>query len=593
MGAKGLHFLADKVDGHRRLTEGEEARLRANLAEARKEAKIANSRFDELEVASAEVAALLQQAEGQVADALATLDLAQMDAARFRREALDQRKAAEAAKQAHRDAAGILEGTKAALTALELCCSTQAADLLAAQSQLEHATHRQTELAGQGEEAMERALEAQERLQFAISALDEATTEATQLRSALKTAEESHQRQKEAAKKAVDRKQQELDDGKHHIAEMEAQHSSETAQHSKQLSALRNELASLERRHITMSAATEQRIGELEAQNRLNMQTLTNSKAEVEEAGERIRSLQAALEKAEATQQSWQQGEESEWQRRIADLTAHRSTEATSHEQQLLQLQGIVEALEQQKQSEASKAAQYIAALEAQHRTDEATLSGNADLTRELQARVHTQQRTLQVLEEEARLLREAAGKQRPARVNTERRIEFYQRNAPEYTSMDEDGQLMQIGQQQAAPSRSMKSTPSLQHRMSEARQQPPLPSPAPNVDLETATCTTRLSPRLPTASRAASRASESVLAPASRAAHSPRKSAQVPADEPAAALDASPTVIQPVKRTPTPASKRSASPSLRTASSPDVPTPTTPQPPVPQSFARRRQNGH
>lgn len=47
----------------------------------------------------------------------------------------------------------------------------------------------QTELAGQGEEAMERALEAQERLQFAISALDEATTEATQLRSALKTAE--------------------------------------------------------------------------------------------------------------------------------------------------------------------------------------------------------------------------------------------------------------------------------------------------------------------------------------------------------------------------------------------------------------------
>lgn len=141
--------------------------------------------------------------------------------------------------------------------------------------------------------------------------------------------------------------------------------------------------------------------------------------------------------------------------------------------------------------------------------------------------------------------------------------------------------QLMQIGQQQAAPSRSMKSTPSLQHRMSEARQQPPLPSPAPNVDLETATCTTRLSPRLPTASRAASRASESVLAPASRAAHSPRKSAQVPADEPAAALDASPTVIQPVKRTPTPASKRSASPSLRTASSPDVPTPTTPQPPV------------
>lgn len=111
--------------------------------------------------------------------------------------------------------------------------------------------------------------------------------------------QESHQRQKEAAKKAVDRKQQELDDGKHHIAEMEAQHSSETAQHSKQLSALRNELASLERRHITMSAATEQRIGELEAQNRLNMQTLTNSKAEVEEAGERIRSLQAALEKAE------------------------------------------------------------------------------------------------------------------------------------------------------------------------------------------------------------------------------------------------------------------------------------------------------
>lgn len=101
----------------------------------------------------------------------------------------------------------------------------------------------------------------------------------------------------------------------------------------------------------------------------------------------------------QATQQSWQQGEESEWQRRIADLTAHRSTEATSHEQQLLQLQGIVEALEQQKQSEASKAAQYIAALEAQHRTDEATLSGNADLTRELQARVHTQQRTLQVLE--------------------------------------------------------------------------------------------------------------------------------------------------------------------------------------------------
>lgn len=78
MGAKGLHFLADKVDGHRRLTEGEEARLRANLAEARKEAKIANSRFDELEVASAEVAALLQQAEGQVADALATLDLAQV-----------------------------------------------------------------------------------------------------------------------------------------------------------------------------------------------------------------------------------------------------------------------------------------------------------------------------------------------------------------------------------------------------------------------------------------------------------------------------------------------------------------------------------
>lgn len=111
--------------------------------------------------------------------------------------------------------------------------------------------------------------------------------------------QESHRRQNEAAKKAVDRKQQELDDGKHQIAEREAQHRSETAQHSKQLSALRDELASLERRHMEMSATSEQQIGELEAQNRFNMQALTNSQAKVDEMEERILSLQAAPQKAE------------------------------------------------------------------------------------------------------------------------------------------------------------------------------------------------------------------------------------------------------------------------------------------------------